>query len=73
MTEDAKGQEPSAEETTDSEKRLSGKEILYEFYQIMKNNKKWWLLPIIVILGILCLFISFSEQQQLLPYIYSLL
>jgi len=44
-----------------------------EVYHIMMTNKKWWILPIVIILGLLIGFILLSEQQQVLPYIYAMM
>ena len=52
---------------------MSGKfQILSEFYEFMKERKKWWLGPIIIILMLLGALIVFAEGSALAPFIYSL-
>ena len=57
-----------AEEPTPAKRGFFG-----EVYYIMMTNKKWWILPIVIILGLLIGFILLSEQQQVLPYIYAMM
>ncbi len=49
-------------------KRLS---LLGEFWEFLKHNKKWWLLPIIVILLGLGLLVLLSSSA-IAPFIYPL-
>ncbi|MFQ5454795.1 MAG: DUF5989 family protein [Nitrospirota bacterium] len=44
------------------------KEIaLYLYYQ-----KKWWLVPIIVVVGFMALFAAIIESSAILPFIYTI-
>jgi hypothetical protein len=47
-------------------------EILKEFWGFLMERKKWWLLPIIIMLVVLGLLIIFTEGSALAPFIYTL-
>jgi Family of unknown function (DUF5989) len=46
--------------------------ILKELWDFMKTRKKWWLLPVIIMLVLLGLLIVFIEGSALAPFIYTL-
>lgn len=46
--------------------------ILKELWGFMMTRKKWWLLPITIILVMLGLLIVFTEGSALAPFIYTL-
>ncbi|MHC9541162.1 MAG: DUF5989 family protein [Vulcanimicrobiota bacterium] len=46
--------------------------IIKEFLGFLVQNKKWWLIPLILILLILSFLIIFSEGSALAPFIYTL-
>jgi len=55
------------------EKAMSGKlEILSEFYQFMKERKKWWLGPIVVVLLLLGMLIVLTQGSAVAPFVYAL-
>ncbi len=55
------------------EKIMTGKfQILSEFYQFMKERKKWWLGPIVLMLLMLGLLIILTEGSAVAPFIYAL-
>lgn len=45
--------------------------LLKEFWQFLAYNKKWWLLPIVVIMVLLGVLIYLSSTP-LAPFIYTL-
>ncbi len=47
-------------------------ELAREFWLFLKIRKKWWLAPIVLILGFLGLLIVFTEGSALAPFIYTL-
>ncbi|MFA6355652.1 MAG: DUF5989 family protein [Candidatus Omnitrophota bacterium] len=47
-------------------------EILKELWGFLRTRKKWWLLPILVMLVLLGLLIVFTEGSALAPFIYTL-
>ncbi len=46
--------------------------ILVEFWGFMKVRKKFWLLPIVIILVLLGALIVFTETSAVAPFIYTL-
>ncbi|MBL7197055.1 MAG: hypothetical protein ISS47_03035 [Candidatus Omnitrophica bacterium] len=48
------------------------KEILIQIFILIKETRKWWLLPLFIILIFLSLFISLTGNQSILPAIYTL-
>ncbi|MBI4975032.1 MAG: hypothetical protein HZC19_04455 [Candidatus Omnitrophica bacterium] len=46
--------------------------IFKELWDFMKARKRWWLLPIVVMLVLLGLLIIFTEGSALAPFIYTL-
>ncbi len=46
--------------------------LLKEFWEFMKVKKKFWLLPIIIILALLGALIVFTESSAVAPFIYAL-
>jgi len=58
-------------------KKLSGrlksnKDLLIQLFILIKENKKWWLLPLLLVLVFLSLFVSLTGNQSILPAIYAL-
>jgi len=47
-------------------------QIIIEFWQFLKYRKRYWLLPIVVILLLLGLLIIFTESSAVAPFIYAL-
>ena len=45
--------------------------FLREYVDFLRHNKKWWLIPILLILGILTVLAIFSASP-LAPFIYPL-
>jgi hypothetical protein len=46
--------------------------LLSEFWGFMKVKKKFWLLPIVIILSLLGALIVFTESSAVAPFIYAL-
>ncbi len=46
--------------------------ILREFWDFMRGSKKFWLVPIILILLLMGLFLVFTESSVVAPFIYAL-
>jgi hypothetical protein len=52
---------------------MSGKfEILAEFYHFMKERKKWWLGPIVIMLLLLGLLMVLTQGSAVAPFVYAL-
>ena len=43
-----------------------------EFWQFLRVRKKWWLLPIVVVLGVVGLLLVLAQGSALAPFIYTL-
>ena len=46
--------------------------IFREFWDFLKVRKKWWLMPIIVVLVLLGALIVLTESSAVAPFIYTL-
>jgi hypothetical protein len=47
-------------------------ELLVEFWSFLRERKKFWLLPIIVVLGLFGGLIILAQGSALAPFIYTL-
>lgn len=47
-------------------------EIFKEFYLFFKQNKKWWLLPLVIALVLLGFILVFAQTSALAPFIYTI-
>jgi Family of unknown function (DUF5989) len=47
-------------------------EFLLELWSFMKERKKFWLLPIILCLGLLGTLVVFTSGTAIAPFIYTL-
>lgn len=47
-------------------------EFLREFFLFLKERKKWWLIPLILIFLILGVLIFLTSSSALAPFIYTL-
>lgn len=43
-----------------------------EFWDFMRIRKKWWLLPIIVVMAIIGTLLVFAQGSALAPFIYTI-
>jgi hypothetical protein len=48
------------------------KSLLFEVWDFLKVRKKWWLLPIIILLIMAGALIIFGQSSALSPFIYAL-
>ena len=46
--------------------------ILGELWAFMKVRKKWWLLPIIIVLLLVGALLVFAQGSALAPFIYTI-
>ncbi len=51
---------------------MSNQSIISEFWEFLKVRKRYWLLPIIIILGLFSALIVFTEGSAVAPFIYTL-
>jgi len=51
---------------------LSQTALLKELWAFMRVRKKWWLLPVIIVLLLVGTLLVFAQGSALAPFIYSL-
>jgi hypothetical protein len=51
---------------------MSKTATILEFVGFLRAHKKYWLLPIVILLGLLGILIVLSESSSLAPFIYTL-
>jgi hypothetical protein len=51
---------------------MSKGSVLSEFLQFLKQEKKYWLVPIVVVFVLFGLLIVFSQSSAVAPFIYTL-
>ena len=51
---------------------MSNASLIKEFWDFLKIRKRYWLLPILVMLGLLSALIVFTETSAVAPFIYAL-
>lgn len=51
---------------------MSKARIFSEFFEFLMDNKKWWLMPIVLMLLILGALIVMTQGSALAPFIYTL-
>jgi len=48
------------------------KSLLFEVWDFLKVRKKWWLLPIVIMLILLGILIVVGQSSAVSPFIYAL-
>ncbi len=51
---------------------MSSINLAREMWLYMRENKKWWLLPIIIILVLVGSLLVFAQGSVLAPFIYTI-
>jgi len=51
---------------------MANQSIIGEFWEFLKVRKRYWLLPILIILGLVSALIVFVESSAIAPFIYTL-
>jgi hypothetical protein len=46
--------------------------VLSEFFLFLKQEKKYWLMPIVIVFVLFGLLIVFSQSSAVAPFIYTL-
>ena len=46
--------------------------ILREFLEFLRERKKWWIAPIVIVLLLLGALLVFAKGSALAPFIYTL-
>ena len=51
---------------------MANQSIITEFWEFLRFRKRYWLLPIVLILLLLSALIVFTESSAIAPFIYML-
>ena len=51
---------------------MSKAQVLWQFWELMRHNKKYWLLPVIIVLVLIGALLVATQSSALAPFIYSL-
>jgi len=51
---------------------MANQSLLSEFWEFIKVSKRYWLLPIVVVLFLLGALVVFTETSAIAPFIYAL-
>ncbi len=46
--------------------------VLREFWEFLKQEKKYWLAPIVIVLVLFGLLLVFAQSSAVAPFIYTL-
>lgn len=46
--------------------------VIVEFVQFLRQEKKYWLLPIVIVFALFGMLIVFSQSSAVAPFIYTL-
>jgi len=46
--------------------------LVAEFWQFLKVRKKWWVLPIVVVMMLVGALLVFAQGSALAPFIYTI-
>ena len=51
---------------------MSRTSLVLEFWAFMRARKKWWLLPIILVMAAVGALLVFAHGSALVPFIYTI-
>ena len=51
---------------------MANQSIIAEFWEFLRVRKRFWLLPIVLVLFLLGTIIVFTESSAIAPFIYAL-
>lgn len=51
---------------------MPGLSLIHEFWLFLRQNKKLWLLPIVIVLLLLGALLIFAQSSALAPFIYTI-
>jgi hypothetical protein len=46
-------------------------QIVAEYFRFLRQQKKWWMLPMVTVLLLLGLLMWFAQSSPLAPFIYT--
>lgn len=51
---------------------MSKAQVMVQLWQLMRHNKKYWLLPLVIVLVLIGALLVATQSSALAPFIYSL-
>jgi hypothetical protein len=51
---------------------MGNQSIITEFWEFLKLRKRYWLLPVVIVLLLLGALVVFTESSAIAPFIYAL-
>jgi hypothetical protein len=51
---------------------MGNQSIITEFWEFLKVRKRYWLLPVVIVLFLLGAIVVFTESSAIAPFIYAL-
>ncbi len=51
---------------------MANQSLISEFWEFLKFRKRYWLLPIVLVLSLFGALIVFTESSTVAPFIYAL-
>ena len=51
---------------------MSKTSVLAQFWQFLREEKKYWLLPVVIVFVLFGLLLVFSQSSAVAPFIYTL-
>ena len=51
---------------------MPNQSLISEFWEFLRVRKRYWLLPIVIMLSLLGMLIIFTEGSAVAPFIYAL-
>ena len=51
---------------------MARKSLLVEFWQFLREEKIWWITPIVIIFALLAVILVYAESSAIAPFIYPL-
>jgi hypothetical protein len=51
---------------------MSKRRVLGEFWDFLKHEKKYWLVPVVIVFLLFGLLLVFSQSSAVAPFIYTL-
>jgi len=51
---------------------MAKQSIILEFWEFLKLRKRYWVIPILILLGLFSAVIVFTESSSVAPFLYTL-
>jgi drug/metabolite transporter superfamily protein YnfA len=51
---------------------MAKKRVLTEFWQFLREERKYWLMPIVIVFVLFGLLLVFAQSSAVAPFIYTL-